>query len=161
MKYFLLTILIFKAFYCYSQLPLESKEYTVTKNGFIYYTNKNYVAFVAPKNEKNHLQYEDFFTDSLETAYYLPSNENYPSVVISDIKKCERKFLLSTPWMNKDTLTIAPVQISFIVYSYGYRENDMKQMTVNEIYKLDNKSISIVSVFGLGLNVILLKPVCN
>lgn len=161
MKYCLLTILVFKAFYCYSQLPLESKEYTVTKTGFIYYTNKNYVAFVAPKNEKKHLQYEDFFTDSLGTAYYLPSNEGYPGLVISDIKKCEKKFVLTTPWMNHDTLIIAPVKISFTVYSYALREDQMKEITVHENYKLEDQTVDIISIFSLGMNVTLLKPFCN
>lgn len=161
MKYFLLTIFLFKTYFCFSQLPLESKEYTVTKTGFIYYSNKNFVAFVAPKNEKANLQYDDFFTDSLGTAYYLPSFEGYPSLVINDIKKCERKFPLSEPWMNNDTLTIAPVQISFTVHSYAYREDQMKEITVNEVYKLKDKTINIISIFSIGLNVTLLKPICN
>ena len=161
MKYFLLTILLFETYWCYSQLPLESKEYTVAKTGFIYYTNKNYVAFVAPKNEKQNLKYEDFFTDSLGTAYYLPSNEGYSSLVISDIKKCEKKFVLTMPWMNHDTLTIAPVQISFVVYSYALREDQMKEITVHEVYELENKSVDIISIFSLGVNVTLLKPFCN
>jgi len=161
MKYFSVFALLFKSYFCYSQIPLESKEYTITKTGFIYYTNKNYVAFVAPKNEKQNLQYDDFFNDSLGTAYYLPDKEGYPSLVISDIKNCEKKFKLAEAWMNNDTLIIAPVKISFIVYSYVMREDQMKEITVHEVYELNNKTIKIISVFGLGLNVTLLKPICN
>lgn len=143
---------------CHSQLPLRNDtEKHVKARGFIYFFDENFLTFVPAKNGSDKLNYSGFTSDNLGTGFRL-SKEGI-NFYVEDAKKYGGNY--QALYLSKDSviLTMIPVEIDYILYPYNWNDEIMKNHTVWEKFKLSNKTVEIVSVGGMSLNIINIKPV--
>ena len=140
----------------YAQLPLKSKGFTKTEQGYIFFIHGlgDFLTFVPVSADSIKNDLSNFDSKNLGMGYQINSHW----INTDSLKKFGKTYRLENYWNDTMQITIVPITLTYAIGAYGKTEKQMSEAIMDDNYKILNKLITVRNIGEMSIKIISSTP---